>query len=683
MDTKLKMSKGIISTVASCLATIVFLIGVQGTLSLLRYNMEFRYMFDGIKTNYKDTNKFSDFVGYVVGDSVRTTVQNDPNSFLDSYTKDENIYLEVRHNDIVTLRSTGAYVKTNGIDTVMPEGYNFMLHYKNGQAQIKQNGKLIDVYGPSKTFSENSRWRVSGYTNYVASDEAKNVEVFLAIKDPVQEYDGGTYDGYTYMGLSPQRESSLVSDLCNEINTYRQITIAIIAVAAIFIVLATVSFLFRKHKKLVHQKIAWLTGKIWFEFKVLCVLFVLYVLFAAYLIITHQMYSAIFSNLFLFPLIGLIFNIWLLANDIYYNKAIYKNSLFIKLWDFATLKNFKVPVSRKYIAPFIVAFFAIFASFSVFSLMLATVSYSANRMLLVVLVFVPAMFLLFAFMVKMVSPLAMDMEKLVNYLDNVYNGKHVAPPHLSAKSPLENAIKQIDCLEEGLEKSVAEKMKSEHMKIELIANVSHDIKTPLTSVISYIDLLKDEKDLPTHVCEYITILDEKAERLKNMVQDVFEVSKAASGQLPVNLQPLDLSRLLRQTLADMEDATSQSGLIIVTNLPTTEIMINADGERMYRVYQNIIENALKYSLVGSRIYVGLSVENGVVTACVKNVSAQPLSSNVDFTERFVRADESRTDGSSGLGLSISQSFTSACGGRLWIETNADLFLVYTSFNCIE
>ena len=217
------------------------------------------------------------------------------------------------------------------------------------------------------------------------------------------------------------------------------------------------------------------------------------------------------------------------------------------------------------------------------------------------------------------------------------------------------------------------------MKVELIANVSHDLKTPLTSVVSYAALLGEEEELPPHVKDYVRILNEKARRLQVMVQDVFEVSKAASGELPLKLEQLDLTRLLDQTLADMDEAIRASGLTLRTTLPGGPVWITADGDRLYRVFQNLIQNALRYSLEGSRVYLTLEVRNGRATATMKNTSRDELPAGMDFTARFVRGDESRTDGGSGLGLAIASSFTTACGGALEVETDADLFTVRVSF----
>lgn len=237
-------------------------------------------------------------------------------------------------------------------------------------------------------------------------------------------------------------------------------------------------------------------------------------------------------------------------------------------------------------------------------------------------------------------------------------------------------LNQIQC---GLEQALREQISSERMKVDLVTNVSHDIKTPLTSIISYVELLKQEENLPDHVREFIRILGEKSERLKTIVQDVFEISKATSGQLPVKMEELDLGKLLRQTLADMDTQIEKSGLSFRVSISEEAVYIWADGQRLYRVFQNLIQNALKYSLTGSRVYLTMTADREEATVCIQNISGRELEHGMDFTERFVRGDASRTDGGSGLGLSIARSFTEACGGSFQVKIDADLFTVIVKF----
>ena len=269
-------------------------------------------------------------------------------------------------------------------------------------------------------------------------------------------------------------------------------------------------------------------------------------------------------------------------------------------------------------------------------------------------------------------------EEVVEEIEDVIGIEAQDAPRISAKTGL-NVEEVLEQIGQGMETAIEERIKSERMKVELVANVSHDIKTPLTSIISYIELLKQEENLSPEIQDYIRILEEKSERLKNMVQDVFSVSKAASGQLAVEMEEIDFGKLLRQTLADMDGEIQKSPYKFKIDIPKEAVMVYADGDRMYRVFQNLIGNALKYSLEGSRIYISLKTEKNAAVADIRNTSRSELKQDVDFTARFTRGDESRTDGGSGLGLSIAKSFTEACGGTFEVETMADLFTVKVSF----
>ena len=275
--------------------------------------------------------------------------------------------------------------------------------------------------------------------------------------------------------------------------------------------------------------------------------------------------------------------------------------------------------------------------------------------------------------------LAEDIGALSDRILEVRNGNLEDFPILPQDAEMKEVFENLSEIQRGMDTALRERMKSEQMKVDLVANVSHDIKTPLTSIISYIELLKQEADLPEHVKEFIRILGEKSERLRTIVQDVFEISKATSGQLPVTIDELDLGKLVQQTLADMDAQVEQSGFIMKVSIPEFPIFIQADGQRLYRVFQNLIQNALKYSLAGSRIYLDVEEEGGQAAVRIKNISGRELERTLDFTERFVRGDASRTDGGSGLGLSIAKSFTEVCGGSLRVEIDADLFTVTVMF----
>nr|WP_300094816.1 HAMP domain-containing sensor histidine kinase [Sedimentibacter sp.] len=241
--------------------------------------------------------------------------------------------------------------------------------------------------------------------------------------------------------------------------------------------------------------------------------------------------------------------------------------------------------------------------------------------------------------------------------------------------------KTFEDINKGFNESLEEQMKSERMKIALVTNVSHDLKTPLTSIISYVDLLSREEGLSETVRDYVNVLSEKSNRLKNIVSDLFDLAKSTSGDIPLELESLDIKKLIEQTLADMEDEIEKSGLQIKTKLPENSLNIYSDGKKLYRVFQNVIDNALKYSLSGTRVYVELEEVDGKAVARIKNTAGYEM----DFTaeeilQRFSRGDKSRTTEGSGLGLSIAESFTNVCGGKFIVEIDGDLFKVKISFN---
>lgn len=241
--------------------------------------------------------------------------------------------------------------------------------------------------------------------------------------------------------------------------------------------------------------------------------------------------------------------------------------------------------------------------------------------------------------------------------------------------------KTFEDINKGFNESLGEQMKAERMKIALVTNVSHDLKTPLTSIISYVDLLSKEEDLSETVRDYVNVLSEKSNRLKNIVSDLFDLAKSTSGDIPLDMESLDIKKLIEQTLGDMEDEIEKSNLQIKTKLPENSLNIYSDGKKLYRVFQNVIDNALKYALPGTRVYVELEEIDGKAVAKIKNTAGYEMEFTAEeILQRFSRGDKSRTTEGSGLGLSIAESFTNVCGGKFKVEIDGDLFKVQISFN---
>ncbi len=234
----------------------------------------------------------------------------------------------------------------------------------------------------------------------------------------------------------------------------------------------------------------------------------------------------------------------------------------------------------------------------------------------------------------------------------------------------------IGCLQTGLKEAVKEAVKGERLKTELITNVSHDLKTPLTSIINYVDLLKKEAIDNETVNDYIGVLDEKSARLKKLIDDLLEASKAASGNVNVNIGNIDLCQLVEQSVAEFSDKAAEAGLDIRMRLTEEPTVVRGDGALMWRIMDNLLSNTVKYSQRNSRVYISIDEADGYGTITVKNISEAPLDISTDqLMERFVRGDKSRTTEGSGLGLSIAKSLVQTQKGTLEISVDGDLFKV--------
>ena len=234
----------------------------------------------------------------------------------------------------------------------------------------------------------------------------------------------------------------------------------------------------------------------------------------------------------------------------------------------------------------------------------------------------------------------------------------------------------IGSIAEGLNEAVKNEVKSQRMKSELISNVSHDIKTPLTSIINYVDLLKKEGMDSENAPKYLDILEQKSQRLKVLTEDLFEAAKASSGDMPVDLEKLDIFSLIQQGFAELDDRIEKSGLHFKINIPEEKIYVLADGRLLWRVIENLLSNVFKYALKGSRVYIDViddkNSEN--VSLIIKNISSYELNVDVnELMERFKRADESRSSEGSGLGLAIAKDLKEMQKGSLNLEIDGDLF----------
>lgn len=242
--------------------------------------------------------------------------------------------------------------------------------------------------------------------------------------------------------------------------------------------------------------------------------------------------------------------------------------------------------------------------------------------------------------------------------------------------------KSIMLIDHELEDAIALRLNSEHMKIELITNMSHDLKTPLTSIISYVDLLKRDETINEEAKEYIQVIDQKSHRLNQIVTDLFDLSKSTTGNLTLTMEPLDLNKMVQQVIASYSDELESKKLLIKLHLPEQATIIVADGARLFRVFQNLMDNIINYALESTRVYIDLTQGQGLAKLVIKNTSANEISFTAEEAlQRFSRGDAARSTDGSGLGLSIAESFTRVCGGEFSLSIDGDLFKTELSFPC--
>jgi len=287
--------------------------------------------------------------------------------------------------------------------------------------------------------------------------------------------------------------------------------------------------------------------------------------------------------------------------------------------------------------------------------------------------------LLFGGACFVVAHRAKDLDEIKKGVSEVRNGNVAYKIPEVRCQDMKALAANINDIAQGLDESVAAKVKAERLKTELITNVSHDLKTPITSIISYTELLSKVEGMPEEAKDYVTVIAKKSDRLNKLTQDLFDISKVQSGNDDVVLEKLDVSLLINQALGVHDNEIQNSGLPFCVDTPK-ELFISADGRKMSRVVSNLINNILKYTMKNTRVFITASEKDGMIVMEFKNISAYPLTFNVEeITQRFVRGDESRTAEGNGLGLAIAKSYTEICNGAFEIVVDGDMFKAILKF----
>ena len=414
------------------------------------------------------------------------------------------------------------------------------------------------------------------------------------------------------------------------------------------------------------------------------ILFVIFVVSSAGISSMNQIYSNLYI-FYLLYLLGLVIVSLTVSYFIILLKSIFnkktenylvKNSLIYRIFtgaisEFSNIDEENINIKDAKIKFTLVYFGICFVLFLLF-LFLASIFYSTlEGIIFPMILFGIFIYIIILKNINEVARISRESSEIVkgNYKKNI-----------EKKGGLyDGIVDNFNNIGENLDLAIEDAVKSERLKTELITNVSHDLKTPLTSIINYSDLLSKDDNTEDEVKEYSKIINEKSNKLKVLIEDLFEVSKATSNNIELDRQELDFNSLVQQSIGEWEDKIGENNIEIISNLPDEKVMLNIDGQKFSRVLDNLFSNISKYALENSRVYVDLIDEDGVKLT-IKNISKYPLNiSAEELMERFTRGEKSRTTSGSGLGLSIASSFVRAHGASFDIEIDGDLFKVRIEF----
>lgn len=545
---------------------------------------------------------------------------------------------------------------------LLPEGYDYSLYFNGKELVIEKKQQPVDIYRNDSGYRETPLGQFMDRSTQKANSDSsmENIRIFLIVKSDIIE------NPYDYSSLYQlQRDTVLL----------QRIFMGLLCVGIISILLLIFSILNWDDKKKFDKKLVGISRALWLEIKGFLSVIILFFLILSFETTYEGMISIILiiASTWWFYIIGLD----LFSNPRRFFSHHSINSLLRYYRNLEGKKPFqKAMITRVY---WLVGVESILIILAVFFFLAGIVNYEATLMMMAFLIIGIGIYLLYRYL-KNYGKLVHEMGKVVDQIEAIKEGNVTITEFLDKDGDLYFIEENLNKIQEGIIKAAEERIKSERMKIELITNVSHDLKTPLTSIISYVDLLSKEEELPEHVKDYIKILNLKSEKLKTLIQDIFDLSKASSGNMEFQRERLDLSKLIQQTLADLNEEILNSELTFKVNTPDEPLYIMSDGNKLYRVFLNLISNALKYSLKDSRVYIDLELMDNRVIAIIKNTAKYEINfSEAEILERFVRGDKSRSTEGSGLGLAIAQSFTQACGGTFELKVDGDLFKVILSF----
>ena len=632
----------------------------------------FKYMSDEriekkieeVSKEVEDKYNFTDdeFEQYVLERKIKSynTLSNELNSYknlnFSAYDETTKKWISNEKKDIANLKTNSGYFAEINIATNGKLSKNIYVDGKSIEEEDYYN--YYDYYYPY-TYYESVVSSETKYEGYDAdSIENHNIVVYVWVPKQIAKGDS-VYSAW---------------QIANE-NRNRLLLSGVVLLVSVLILLCIARVL--KKKNYINNIIDIIINKIK-DYPIEHKLAVGLGIWIIYMMSRSSIYYKGYISWFNFKniiLTAILFGVWyILLRDLYLNykeKTILKNNISVKLW-----AQIQVLMKNGSIFRSILLMFLIYATIGGILLFMAMVAYDLFPVFLIAGIVVTIIFIIIVL-------------KKLAYLEKIMDGaKDGAEGRLTYKieekgqGRFRDLAHNINNMKEGLRESLQNEVKSERMKTELITNVSHDLKTPLTSIINYIDLLKREDIEPESARDYVNVLDNKAQRLKVLIDDLFEASKAASGAMELNIEKIEIVQLLKQVLGENDERISNHGLSLRVNTPEEKVFIKGDGKRLYRVFENLISNIVKYSMENTRVYIDIIKEDECVKIVMKNIAAYELNFDVnEITERFKRADEARTSEGSGLGLAIAKSIVELHGGTFYIEVDGDLFKSIITLKC--
>lgn len=678
MDTKSRNFKPILAWLSFFMGiNIVFFLLFSGWAALVHSGGNFEVLKSPFNS-YENTIAFKERTAIFFDQLTYLATTDSPGDSVPQQVIDEGDNLIC----CVVNQSTGLALKnfegefsfpTSNERPILPDDYSYFWYFDGQKLQVIDNGRPVDIKRMDSGYRGITR-RLMINNRYVdLPSNLSNTRIVLAVKDTLEENPYGN-SGY----YSEQKFFSIIGPVYG-------------VLALLALTLLGLAVFNRQGKQKFDKILATWSGRLWIEVKGLLSLMALILLMA----VIRQNYwngFAPFTPEFALHLVVVSFAIlmvgwwfYLILVDLLANRKAFLahnliNSTLVWYRKNETRYPWQKMILKRTYA--LLAAETILALLSVFFLVASTHSGDFISFMMAIIFAATGIYLIFRYLRRHNQAIA-SLGQIVDQIELIKHGDVSTRLELAENDDMYPASQNLNSIQEGMSIAVAETTKSERMKMELITNVSHDLKTPLTSIISYVDLLAKEEGLPEHVDDYIRILAQKSERLKNLIQDLFDLSKASSDNIALDMEKLDLARLLQQTVADMEEQITTSGLVFRVNIPGEPIYIVSDGNKLRRVWENLITNTLKYSLPGSRVFIDLTTENGEALATIKNTANHEINFGPeDILQRFVRGDESRSTEGSGLGLSIAQSFTEICQGQFAIKIDGDLFKVQLSFHLV-